>query len=971
MLRKLGIGFIALAAMTPGLSAALGVGDYQLDSYLNQPLDMSVNLYDVGDLSEDQILVNLASQSDFDAAGVDRSYFLTDLRFQIERRGDDAAVLHIRSRQPVREPYLNFLVEFLWPTGRLMREYTVLLDPPSYDNGSNAVTPARVQQAPRPLAESRSQPQPRSESRPQPSRSQPSRPPQARADNAAPAPAEPRRSQPAAPPPARADRTPEATDRTYRVSASDTMWSIASRNRPAADVSVQQTMMAIQEINSEAFIDGNVNLVREGAVLRLPSADQVRYLPEPEAVSRMADQNRQWRQRQTRDEQVRNPQRAPVDATGRDTPAPRDNDASGQGRVTLVTPDTAEGASDGDGTGAQQGGSANTAALQNELAIRDENLDRLNRENDELRSRLDDIEAQMDTSRQLMNLRNEQIVALQQELRRLQEEQGADVNPDLLKAPAPPAAAQGDESENGDIDAGTASERAEEAGQTDNADADNSGAVPSDAANGTGQDGAAPKAAAGNGIVDLIMRNLLYIGALLVVLLLLLMLLIRRRRDNGDDDDDHQYGPDDDDQGDGFGGSAMALGASDASEDFGAPPSEDLDDDQMDPMERADVYVAYGQYPQAVDYLRNEINQDPQRGDLKIRLLELLKETGDEPGFRQQAALYAGTGAAVDAAIKRLGGDPGERAGDGDPSLDDLELDLASDLSDEAGDDQPTAAASDTFDDDELEFSDLDFDLDDEPRNLDLKDETPLQLDDLVLSVGDDDEGFDDELEESDLQLDTLELDHPHNDQADAHDRDDEQSISLQGALEEGNDEAAADDDNPFADLDLEELDMQLNEVAERNSSPADADRHVDADELELDDFDLSLDDLELEPADPADPSAVTGVEADTGNPPTDEPDRLDISDLELELDGDDQAPPETVTGAAPLAGAEDRDVLGDDDDFDFLGETDENATKLDLARAYIDMGDADGARDILNEVLNEGTGEQQGEARELLGRIG
>jgi len=62
--------------------------------------------------------------------------------------------------------------------------------------------------------------------------------------------------------------------------------------------------------------------------------------------------------------------------------------------------------------------------------------------------------------------------------------------------------------------------------------------------------------------------------------------------------------------------------------------------------------------------------------------------------------------------------------------------------------------------------------------------------------------------------------------------------------------------------------------------------------------------------------------------------------------------------------------MLGDDDDFDFLGETDENATKLDLARAYIDMGDAEGARDILNEVLSEGSEEQQGEAKELLSRV-
>ncbi len=64
-------------------------------------------------------------------------------------------------------------------------------------------------------------------------------------------------------------------------------------------------------------------------------------------------------------------------------------------------------------------------------------------------------------------------------------------------------------------------------------------------------------------------------------------------------------------------------------------------------------------------------------------------------------------------------------------------------------------------------------------------------------------------------------------------------------------------------------------------------------------------------------------------------------------------------------------DVLGDEDDFDFLGETDENATKLDLAKAYIDMGDTEGARDILNEVISEGSDQQQAEARELMGQVG
>ena len=89
-----------------------------------------------------------------------------------------------------------------------------------------------------------------------------------------------------------------------------------------------------------------------------------------------------------------------------------------------------------------------------------------------------------------------------------------------------------------------------------------------------------------------------------------------------------------------------------------------------------------------------------------------------------------------------------------------------------------------------------------------------------------------------------------------------------------------------------------------------------------------------------------------------------------MDLDFDDAELEPTPVAATPAGSDKADDMLGDDDDFDFLSETDENATKLDLARAYIDMGDAEGARDILNEVLSEGSEEQQGEAKELLARV-
>ena len=1030
MLRKVGIGFITLATLAPGMSAALGVGEYQLNSYLNEPLDMTVQLQDLGDLSREQILVELASQEQFDAAGVERSYFLNDLEFQVTLDGD-AGQLRITSEQPVREPYLDFLVEFLWPTGRLMREYTVLLDPPSYADRGAPVNPARSEAPPRAAERPQAAPSSAQSAPPAPRQRRSAQPPPDRAPQPRPAPA--RGSEPGPAAPASSSTASRASPDTYRVRASDTLWRIADRTRPGTDVSVQQMMLAIQESNPDAFINDNVNLVREGAVLRLPDGDQVRRLSNGDALARVATQNQEWQR--LRQQRAGTPEPAPVDATGRDTASAPVDGADGDGRVTLVTPDSTDGVQDGDATGSQGGGQANTAALQNELAIRDENLDSLRRENDELRSRIGDLDAQVTTSQRLLELRNEKIAALQDELRRLGEEQGADIDPQLLEQPATPmpvepdggigdgavgpngetAGTAGGADTDGDLDqadanptdtnqtdANQAAERQAAAGQADGNGGNASGAD-------NGERKAAPAAVADTGageqggfldsLIDTVMNNLLYIGAALLVLLLLLLLAVRRRRDGGDGGDDDRAPRSDDDDG-GFDETPLMAERDEPEADHAAALQDDLDDDTMDPMERADVYVAYGQYPQAVDFLRHEINQAPERADLKIRLLELLREMNDDSGFKQQAAMFAGTSVAVDAAIKRLGGDPGEAFDgdddqtfaaiaddpeeDGEPeeelSLDDLELDLASDLSDSDestlggqsyGD--PAYAARPADDEDTLELEDFDFQLDDEPaadpavadRGPSLEEDT-LDLEDLDFSATG-----------SETPTTNVESESPYTAEATSLEAEDE---SFEFSLEDDQDvsfteeELAALDgadgqaretvtDDDLGDLELDDLDVELGEADRDETTLAGLTLDEDRPRTEVEDLDLSLDDLDLSDDDaPEDRAGDTTLAFNED----DEPEAPGVATP----DSATPAPRDTVAGDPPAATGEDDDMLGDDDDFGFLGETDENATKLDLARAYIDMGDAEGARDILNEVLSEGSEEQQGEARELLSRV-
>ena len=119
---------------------ALGLGEISLDSYLNEPLKAQVDLLNIGGLHEDQIRIRLATSEDFKKMGVDRAYFLTSISFDVEIDDNGRARILISSEDPVLEPYLDFILEARWPSGRLLREYTVLVDPPVFDSTTPVVS---------------------------------------------------------------------------------------------------------------------------------------------------------------------------------------------------------------------------------------------------------------------------------------------------------------------------------------------------------------------------------------------------------------------------------------------------------------------------------------------------------------------------------------------------------------------------------------------------------------------------------------------------------------------------------------------------------------------------------------------------------------------------------------------------------------------------------------------------------------
>lgn len=386
--RKLVLAIAAASALSSGMAHALGLGEVTLQSELNQPLVAEIELLESRGLDANEVIPTLASPEAFNKAGIDRQFFLTDLKFTPLIKANGKSVIRVTSNKPMREPYLNFLVQVLWPNGRLQREYTLLLDPPLYT--AQNVLPAAIQQ---PLTAASSAP------RTQPSAARP-------AVTA---------TQPTSP---GAAATPLAGNE-YKTTANDNLWDIANRAR--ADGSVQQAMLAIQELNPQAFIDNNINRMKSGQVLRLPDAQQINSRTQSAAIAQVNQQTAAWREARSVAASARQ-----LDASKRNTAAATPATIERRDSLKLV----ADG-SDKAGAGSDTG-SAGNKALLDQLAITQESLDSTNRENAELRSRIADLQSQLDKLQRLIQLKNDQMAKLQAYL--AAQNQAPAVTPDVSAA---------------------------------------------------------------------------------------------------------------------------------------------------------------------------------------------------------------------------------------------------------------------------------------------------------------------------------------------------------------------------------------------------------------------------------------------------------------------------------------------------------------------------------------------------------
>lgn len=1070
MVRKL-VTFmtVGLLVLTPIAANALGFGAIKLKSALNERLNAEVEVLSPTQEDIETLKVELASQAAFLRAGIDRSSIHNALLFEIVQ-SQGTHYIHISSKGAVREPFLNFLLEMSWKNGRMLREYTVLLDPPGrapvQQQAPAAVeapataAPAAVEQAeaettaqpfaPAPLAE----PTPLAEPAPKAddagcaqfpcapiteykeSDAEVKKQQQAAAEEklpelkhepvmAEPEPLpEPTDTQPAETPaplaepsplaePAQGDMVAESGEQpfaddelfplipltAYRESASgepvpvtgeldygitsknDNLWTIASKMRPSEDVSIYQVMMAIQQANPDAFVDGNIHRLKVGQVLRIDDPSLFTAMSKQQAAQAYQEQTAQWEN--FRQSVAGDLTEQPVIATQVESETAV-AEAEPKGELVLESPDGSQLAS---GAGVSEDAiSDDIAALRAELDQMRQQARAAQGRNQTLNDRIADLEGQLEDMQRTISIKDNELAALQKQLSDAGSAPVETAQPEpmaepveepapVAEAPVEPAPVEEpvaeEPAEQPVAEAPVEEPVAEEPAVTEEpaAPAESPVAVAERIAQQeqTKQPAPAPATTKEESVMDTAMgmlgeagkvvsgvagglggnSMLLYIGGPAVLVLLILVLIIVKRRKQGENFQE-----------------SILKGTAGATPEGAEIPSADLqaseessflsdfavsgagaiqtEDSEVDPLTEADVFMAYGRYEAAEERLQEAIQQEPDRNELKLKLLELYNSTKNTTAFESAAEdIYASLGGAAEgnptwdkvvAMGKELvpnnplfsGGGAAAPSAEAVPAEDtgmqmtdsqvmDIGLETGAFTTDEFSAVAEPAA--------EESLDDLDF-------NLDLGGESSAEEPATEQAGGMDfdlDLGGSETAEEETGGMD-FDLD-----------------LGSMGGETEMSEEPTGEMETPSLDVSDAGLEFNLDMGATEEPTG-------EVEEPSLDfDLDLNMASAEETPATAAEEESDSTMMMDIGE------------GLDLDMDMADSSDESAVDLGLDA---------GDSADFDMAAEGDEVGTKLDLAKAYIDMGDPEGARSILDEVMDEGNEQQKSEAQQLIQQI-
>ncbi|MBL4583615.1 MAG: FimV family protein [Pseudomonadales bacterium] len=895
-------GILLISGLLQSQVMALGLGDIELKSALNQPFDATIQLNSTGGLTEDEIIITLASKKDFERVGVDRFFYLTELKFGVYIESDNAGVIHITTKHPVNEPYLDFIVETQWPTGRMLREYTVLLDPPVFIEAP--VTPVQAPMA-KPVAVTAA---PTTSSAPAPTGASSVR---------------------------NASRSMANADGGFIRTTNETLWEVALKVRPNSEYSVQQTMLAIQDQNPRAFMRGNINLIKQHQKLKVPTASQIHTRSLLQAERDVALQNKMFEEGRRLPTK---PKPLPMVAAAPASTANASSTAGDQPELKLLsaTGDSSQQAAGGVSSGSSTG---TPAALEDALAISEENLDKSEQEKLDLSTRMADLEKNLATMQKLLQLKDEQMALLQAEL-----EESNGIQPSALATSKAELGMPVDAQVTDTTDTTTTDKPAanypviapSEVSATNTASI-----VPAsedaDVVTPEPAPKVAPEPMLEAGWLSVVKDNLYLVGAAIAMLVLALVVALRRKGTDDEEGIDSDYSLDNVD---------IPLTDSDFNEE-GLEDISGFDDvDQLEAefvpddlvtepepnadvepavqvkaetsvvLAEADIYLAYGRAQPAIDILTSAIQEEPARTDLRLKLLEVYADQNNSRSFDQElsglAALNddAASQQAAELRTRMVVEDEDSAAGD------ELVFDFYQ------SDDETPIVESTEDSSDEIPFDDggvlntVDFEPQGtESNDLSTETESDSGVSSLEKSIAEHESRDGDEIGEIDFDVDMSDFDLSSTD-------------DLFTGFEESTDNDATSADKPEEDADLDSINMQMKIEAEAIVA-----------KLQEQDFIASTADINDE-------------------------DDLDLDSLHMQMHQNVAAElePETELNTEATLGV---DVNDDDADIDLS--VDESETKIDLARAYIEMEDFEGAQELLKEVQQEGSAEQKTIVAQLL----
>jgi pilus assembly protein FimV len=848
---RTGVAFALLIGASFAVQSA-GLGKLTVSSALGEVLAAEIDLVALQQGEVDTLNARVASTDSYRDAKIEYSSVLRLLRFSVEKRANGQAYLKLTSVAPINEPFVDVLIEVSWPSGRLQREYPILLDPPGFAQARSAVPAAAARPAPVTTTTT-------ADAAPVSAAAAPTGTPSAQGEMAAARPAL---------------ATAPGKDTYGPVEKGETLSKIAGDVK-STSVSMEQMLAALYRENKAAFIDNNMNRLKAGQILRVPSAEEVSKISSKEANQEVRTHVANWRSyREGLAGGVASMPGRPEStrvATGRvagaavTPPAPPATESKDV--LKLSKTDSAKGGAAGKAGSSQD----RLNALQEEVTAKDKALK-------ESQSRVADLEKQIRDMQRLVDLKG-----------------GAPGKPaEPAKAPdAKVAAAKPAEAPKADMKAAPTPTETKAPDVPKPAEA----AKPADAPKP-----AAPKPAVAKkpppppepGLMDQLLDNPAIVaggvGAIGLAGLGAFMFVRRRRQKSeaGPTSSMTSAFPSDlkpSTVTGKAGGGLVDTGNSSFLTDFDKTGPGTIDTDEVDPVAEAEVYIAYGRDSQAEEILKEAMSRDKSRHEIPLKLLEIYHARKSATAFETVAKeLHGAVGDA--SPVWQKAAAMGAQIDPNNPLYGGAAGSAAAHVAFEA----PAPAAK----------PDLDFDLDSAP------------------AAG------------------TATVVEPEASAPEA--------AAASFDLDLGS-ETSAQPEQPEIPVAAEvpALDFDISPAA----PPVDMSLAAEAPKEAKADFDFDL----------------SGLDFPTSATPSTPASAAPAPDLDL---GFDQAIGTSTSQAAAGSSLTDLD-LGE---APATGGGDGVSTKLELAKAYLEIGDKDGAREILTEVAKEGSAAQKDEAQKLIASL-